>query len=136
MVVINLIGSRVIVDDPFTNHLLYLQVRNLRINIKYQKATMMLELYDPNQPVEQYSSSLVVPCKPVSEFKFDYEDETETETENIFSKQQEFNVEPDKELQQWLEETRQIHNYSAITVKTKMKDEVNYLTGLPIKERQ
>jgi len=130
--VINLIGSKVKVDDPFTKNLLDLQVRNIRINIRYQRATIMLELYDPNQPVEQYNSSLVVPCKPVSEFKFDYEDETE----NIFSKQQEFNTEPDAELQQWLEETRQIHNYSAITVKTKMKDEINYLTGLPIKERQ
>ena len=130
--VINLIGSKVKVDDPFTKNLLDLQVRNIRINIRYQRATIMLELYDPNQPVEQYNSSLVVPCKPVSEFKFDYEDETE----NIFSKQQEFNTEPDAELQQWLEETRQIHNYSAITVKTKMKDEINYLTGLPIKEGQ
>ena len=134
MVVINLIGSKVKVDDPFTKKSLDLQVRNLRINIKYQRATIMLELYDLNQPVEQYSSSLIVPCKSVSEFKYDYEDETEIE--NTFSKQQEFNVEPDKELQQWLEETRQVHNYNAITVKTKMKDEVNYLTGLPIKERQ
>ena len=60
------LGSDVFIDNPSNPKLIAkLQVRNMRVTVDNQKATMQMELYRHDQPVESYNSSIVAPVKPI-----------------------------------------------------------------------
>ena len=67
-----MLGSRVIVDNPRNPFVItQLQNRNMRVTVNRQKATVMYELFDPNQPIEQFNANIVTPVKPIHETKTD-----------------------------------------------------------------
>lgn len=82
----------------------------MRIEVQNQKATVLYELYDPNQPVDQSNISIIWPTKPTYEFQYGKLDD---------------------EIQKWLEDLRK-HQLSSTTIKTQVRGKINYITGIPV----
>ena len=106
-----MLGSYVPVNNP-RNPLLVtrLQNRNMRVTVSNQKADVMFELYNPNQPIEQFNANLTVPVKHIHETEY-------------------------KELDKWTKETKSVHESDSLNVKTLTNGNVNYHTGIPKNRR-
>ena len=74
------LGSDVIIDNPSNPKMIArLQVRNMRVTVNHQKATMQMELYRHDQPVESYNANIVAPVKPTYEISEEEIEEPEIE---------------------------------------------------------
>ena len=104
-----MLGSLVEIDDYISGTNINLEVRNIRISVKQQRTTVTYELYDPNQPIEQFNSNITVPSPSSHKGEF-------------------------VELDEYNKDIQEKQNSTKLSVKTKIKGDVNYLTGVPVKD--
>jgi len=151
--VIKVLGSLVEINDPIQKKTIRLQVRNIHLNVRGQRASIVLELYDPNQPIDQLNSGLIIPCKPLTDLevlsrKELEEMENSNNVENEEKKNQSVTIPeipkfpigkpvlPDyDDINKWYEHIRHIHNSDTVVVETQLKGKINYLTGLPVEDK-